>query len=411
MEDSIELSNRHISAVHSVDDGTYHDDNDCLYNIFSEEVFTREKVGNNNIVSEEFSDDIELTNYTSSFWNRAFRLQRNKDSDLVRLDGTRPESLPHQIKWEWKIFSLHFYGMRLVQWFLPVPGPYHLGNRKTDRNKALEHWVNLGTTLSYHFLKHIHQSWWVDSKNAYYETSVHFFHISFSVAWYYLSRMLPNTGTTTNIFVRIGAAALHNFTMLLILYLIARYLNLEWRINLRWFPAVYNWVAVVWVLPAVFAMIAIKGTFKILVYIPALDTCHNYLLKNLFAQHKNNYGGMALTMVGTICVLECLRFLSFMVLWLDHKDGALNTDRVLNIICSIIGEIYSHTKVWQLIKNEMQMRFYGRRFDNFSELHSHIGSIRSVTEYFVPAIFTLNVLIQDLFSNDEGSSFGCIIRL
>jgi hypothetical protein len=65
----------------------------------------------------------------------------------------------------------------------------------------------------------------------------------------------------------------------------------------------------------------------------------------------------------------------------------------LNVIFSIIGEIYSHTQIWQLSKNEIEMRLYGRRNDDFSDLYHYISFIRSILEYVAPTIIISNVLV------------------
>jgi len=45
------------------------------------------------------------------------------------------------------------------------------------------------------------------------------------------------------------------------------------------------------------------------------------------------------------------------------------------------------------------MRFYGTRFDDFTMLYHYFSSIRSVLEYFAPAVFTSQILLVNRFSN------------
>ena len=50
-----------------------------------------------------------------------------------------------------------------------------------------------------------------------------------------------------------------------------------------------------------------------------------------------------------------------------------------------------------MCKNELEMRLYGTRFEDFSELYYFFSSIRSLLEYAAPAIFACHVILADFF--------------
>jgi len=115
----------------------------------------------------------------------------------------------------------------------------------------------------------------------------------------------------------------------------------------------------------------------------------------LFDNWRNNKIGITLLITHLLAPLEVTRFASFALLFLEWEDGGPLLDIVWNVIFSILGEIYTHTQIWQLCKNEMEIRFYGTRFDDFTELYHYFSSVRSHLEYVVPVVFFANVLLTN----------------
>jgi len=134
----------------------------------------------------------------------------------------------------------------------------------------------------------------------------------------------------------------------------------------------------------------------------AIEFIYSYVLKRIFRDDKDNICGLALSIATIIFPLEFIRFMCFVLLWLElprFGDGAEYSDIIWNAMFCVIGEIYSHTSVYQILKNEMEMRLYGRRLDNFNILYHYISSVRSVLEYLAPAVFTSQILLVSWFSN------------
>merc|ERR1719233_176290 len=105
----------------------------------------------------------------------------------------------------------------------------------------------------------------------------------------------------------------------------------------------------------------------------------------MFFEHRDNISGLTLTIAYALFFLELIRFISFVLIWLEReKNGAPIWDTFLNIVFTIVGEIYAHTQLRKMLKNEMEMRLYGRRYEDFDELYHYFSSIRSNLEYFAP---------------------------
>merc|ERR1719320_211019 len=93
----------------------------------------------------------------------------------------------------------------------------------------------------------------------------------------------------------------------------------------------------------------------------------------LFDEYRNNHIGITLLITLLLTPLEVIRCVSFVLVYLQYVFGGQLEDIAWNVIFSILGEIYTHTQVRQLFKNEMEIRFFGRRFEDFSELYHYFS--------------------------------------
>jgi len=87
--------------------------------------------------------------------------------------------------------------------------------------------------------------------------------------------------------------------------------------------------------------------------------------------------GLRILNVQVTFILEVLRFQCFAVLWVKQNLQ----DVACSVLLSILGEIYTHTELWQLRNNEWQMKRYGRRYHEFSGVFYWGSSIRSLIGY------------------------------
>jgi len=180
-------------------------------------------------------------------------------------------------------------------------------------------------------------------------------------------------------------------------YLLTRFLKFDWRVNIYWLPVYPLYVSIVTLviyLPNILRPSQLK---TIIVYISlitmTIEVFSCYWLKHLFMDHRDNIRGLAFCTAKVIIPLEILRYACFVLLWFELRDGAQIWDIARNVTFSIVGEIYSHTSLWQLCKNEIEIRLLGRKFDDFSEIYHCFSSIRSIFEYIAPALFTSNLQV------------------
>jgi len=194
------------------------------------------------------------------------------------------------------------------------------------------------------------------------------------------------------------AIAIIHFLLLILLYkLLVRFLNLEWRINSQWFPVFAMCIGGVYFLASLPTIVNEVVLERINFSIPLLMTIVEYIssrvLCSLFEGHRNNDVALAFAISYMLTPLEIIRFASFAMAWIKFVSRGELLDITFNIVFSILGEVYTHTQYWLLCKTELQIRFYGRRFDDFSKLYHYISSIRSHLEYVAPIIFSGNILL------------------
>lgn len=185
-------------------------------------------------------------------------------------------------------------------------------------------------------------------------------------------------------------------------WLLVRILQLEWRVNSRWLPGIVTCICGVFIVATLPMLISSTKFLKdITMYVPLYMTLIEYFSSKvigfLFDDWRNNNIGITLLITHILAPLEVVRFASFVLLFLEWEDGGPLIDIFWNVIFSILGEIYTHTQIWQLCKNEMDIRFYGRRFDDFSELYHYFSSVRSHLEYVAPVVFFANVLLTNAY--------------
>lgn len=198
------------------------------------------------------------------------------------------------------------------------------------------------------------------------------------------------------------AVLLHTSMIFLEWRILAGTLKFVWRINVYWLPVLWLCCYImnlVYYLPII--MENPRRLKDIIVYIPlvtmTMEFIYYYGLKYMFKDHQDNISGLALFIAYLMAPLEFLRYVSFVLLWFQRKGGAQNWDIVWNAIFSMGGEIYSHTPLLQFCRNEMEMRLWGRRFDDSSEICHYVSSIRSILEYLTPALFTTSLLLLRYF--------------
>jgi len=95
--------------------------------------------------------------------------------------------------------------------------------------------------------------------------------------------------------------------------------------------------------------------------------------------------------------MEFARFISFVVIWKEYKDGAPPQHVLLYAFFTLIGEIYTHTQLYVLLRSEIKIRFRGTRCDSFQKNHYYFSSIRSYLEFVAPTFFAVYVLFARFF--------------
>jgi len=170
-------------------------------------------------------------------------------------------------------------------------------------------------------------------------------------------------------------------------------LSLDWRLNIYWLPALQLCCAVVFIISNL--PILVDSTFlnRIVVYVPLVMSIIEHTIKkvleHLFDSHRDNYAGLSLSMAYLIYPMEAIRFVSFILLWLENDIANI----VLNVLFTILGEIYTHTQLHQFCKHEIEVRIYGRRFDDLLYVHSYYSSIRTFLEYVTPTFLVWGVIL------------------
>jgi len=181
----------------------------------------------------------------------------------------------------------------------------------------------------------------------------------------------------------------------ILMLLLVRLLRLEWRITIGWLLVTHLY----WNLFLIFCKVkwipsgeseceSIRVTTKsVFVWMPILTMVYEYGTKcpiaRCFRKFQDNDVGISWLILTMLFNPELMRSLSFILVFLDWSPGNF----ILNALCSLIGEIWTHTQVGRLCRNEVSIRLLGTTADNFPNLHKLVGSSRSHLEYIAPVWF------------------------
>jgi len=184
-------------------------------------------------------------------------------------------------------------------------------------------------------------------------------------------------------------------------WLLTKMLSIKWQINFKWIPALQVCKALVFILSGIPVIIRREPIAAFIIYVPILliiiEFIFTRILVKMFREYQKNVLGLYFTMAYTIYPMELLRFVSFACLYIEHDVFDIPITSVIwNISFSIIGEIYTHTHIWLLCNNELEVRIYGKRRDNFMEVYEYYSSLRSCLEYVSPMFFTFHVLFATM---------------
>jgi len=193
------------------------------------------------------------------------------------------------------------------------------------------------------------------------------------------------------------------FMLYIMWILLARFLNVEWCVNIRWLLVLLMCYVVVYtlsVMPSYCDTDVLKSIyFYIPLFIIMVEKLIGLVLSGVFHLHKKNNIAINLSILDLLTPLEVLRFVSFAMAYIQFVNGGRLKDMVLNIIFSIMGEIYVHTQMRVWFKYQWQIRCYGRRLHTFSKLYDHISACRSYIEYVAPVMFYSNALLTNACRN------------
>jgi len=214
---------------------------------------------------------------------------------------------------------------------------------------------------------------------------------SYSTTYQSMWALYVCTGLGNSLVLNICSLLLRIILMLLLV----RCLRLEWRANFCWLMVIWGWTysflivcKVRWVSLGASESESIRTTTKsIFVWMPILTMVYEWgtqtLIKRCYEKFQDNDIGISWVLLITLFNPELLRFLSFMLVYLDQSPG----DLILNMLCSLIGEIWTHTQVSRLCRNAVFIRLYGTTADSFPKLYKLIGASRSHLEYIAPVWF------------------------
>jgi len=204
--------------------------------------------------------------------------------------------------------------------------------------------------------------------------------------------------------VHLGALLIRYSTagtvMLTVMVLLVKMFGLKWHINVRWVPALFFCNICVCIICRMPRVSSLETLEQIVVYIPLLFTFIEWafleVLCRLLNGYENNDMASTFSMAFMTLPMEFSRFISFVVIWKKHRDGAPPHRAIFYFLSTLAGDIYSHTQVYLLIKNEIDMRLYGRRRES-SKHRYYFSSIRTYLEFVAPAVFAIYVSFAYIF--------------
>jgi len=235
-------------------------------------------------------------------------------------------------------------------------------------------------------------------------------HLMLSIPYFFMTKFTH----WINAFAVLGRYVLWYSMVFIVWYFLSRFLKLKWSINVYLLPLLWMcWhiVMMIFYLPTLLERNILKDT---LVYVPLMTMTIEFIFSNelhyMFKEHGDNTFGLALSIAYSLYLLELLRSICFVLLWFGGSDAQIE-DKALNVLFSIIGELYTHTSIWHSCNNEIEMRFWERRVDEFKIImHDSFSSIRTVVEYLVPVVVAANILLLSYFS-DRFQGIGEVVSV
>jgi len=172
-------------------------------------------------------------------------------------------------------------------------------------------------------------------------------------------------------------------------------MNITWwlLISTYWYMFVV-FTKVQWIAAGESRSDGIRTTKSIFVWMPMLTMVYEIgiqcMLERCFGKFKNNDAGKTWLILMTFFNPEIMRFLSFILVYLDGSP----VDIALNVLSSLVGEIWIHTQVGRLCRNEVSIRLCGTTADSIPNLHKFISSSRSYLGYITPVWFISAVYLD-----------------
>jgi len=183
--------------------------------------------------------------------------------------------------------------------------------------------------------------------------------------------------------------------------LLLRCLRIQWRINSPWYAVlglywfVFSYLRLMWS----FDSASIMTWMPILVMV--YETVAQSLLSRVLIEGQNNDVEMLWCSLAIFNLSEGMRFLSFVVVCMD----GLPHEIILNVLMSLIGEIWINTQVCQLAKNEVSMRLFGTPANSCPDLREAVTSSRFHMEYVTPVWFFSALFFFYAPDNDRNANF------
>jgi len=205
--------------------------------------------------------------------------------------------------------------------------------------------------------------------------------------------------TNLNIFIA-GTISFH-LVILVGWWLLAKALSMEWEISMKWLPVLQVCKATVFFLSGLPLVISCGAVAASAPYVPMIlliiEFIFTKILHKMFCGYFENVLGLFYTMAYIVYPMELMRFMSFACVWIQFmKQDAPVRFLVTNVSFCILGEIWTHTHIWLLCNNELAIRRYGKRLNNFTEIKEYYSSIRSCLEYVCPMFYAFNILFANM---------------
>jgi len=371
-----------------------------------------------------------------SFWRRVFQVQHNRSSAIVRQWVTRRRILPPKA---WNIggkdmlftilwilcgcimvnshYCVFLIWDQFTTWTdeietsneevesLPTPAP--ISYTAEQRTEALLNiWVFLQVFLMLPIFYTICFYIFTDiqgyrlRKIAWKLVIIHLSNVLCS-----LCRLPLNYLMNTTFLLSMAVLRLYNASWVLVWHFFVKWFCLDWRINRYWLCCLYVSYYMLLLISYLPNELTNNVIERLIVFTPLIllliGSIFSWEIKYMFLGYEDNVSGLAVCIAAVLMPLELVRFACFVLLLIKFElnDGVSIYDIVLSVIFSLMGEIYAHTPIWQIVRNEMEMRLYERRSEEFEMWHYYFSSIRTLSEYVAPALFTSNVILLNWYSD------------